>query len=480
MFKIMSVAGARAAAISVPSLDNAEGLCRRRRVLSIMCQFPPSSEVGAQSCAQICRYLADYEWDPVVLTVQERYIARVDHTQTFRGTVIRTPVIPHPLSLYKRMIAFFRARGISPASTKSSDQLREPAGLRRWMLSMLELPDLRTGWILPALISGLAAVRRYEVRCLFSSGPWWTNHLVGLALAELTGLPWVAHFRDLWAQGHWLKPTTDLSIRLERALERRVIRKARAVICVTEMQTAMLREANPDLPPSKFITIPNGYDDAEWSALSEKKEASRAGRNRFVITYAGSLYHGRSPYPLFRALRSLIDSGEILREHVRVDLLGFCDLAEDLRVSDVVFKYGINDIVAINGLTSRPEALRCLTESALLLLLVDDQSYSIPAKTYEYLRAGRPILALTSDGGAVAELLNETGGAWVVNSADETAIKAAVMDAYHSWTRGTDSRLPDPQVVRRFDRRTLARRFGKVFDRSVASARPTVNVRAAR
>ena len=72
-----------------------------RRVLFISYSFPPSMEMGAYSCAQIARYLPLYGWEPVVLTVREKYIDdqylncngadRVDNSDL----VIRTYKLPH-------------------------------------------------------------------------------------------------------------------------------------------------------------------------------------------------------------------------------------------------------------------------------------------------------------------------------------------------------------------------------------------------
>jgi hypothetical protein len=447
---------------------------KRRRVLAIMYQFPPSREVGAQSCVQICRYLPAHGWDVTVLTVQERFIAEPDHRpdEQFSGTVLRARVLPDPLSVY-RWLTVSLARAVTSGEMSGSPRRTESqpnvGALRKCLRSMLGLPDAHVGWILPAIVRGVSAVREQAVDCLFSSGPWWSNHLVGLALSELTGLPWVAHFRDVWAQGHWVKPVSPQSIRIEKALERRVIKKARAVICVTEMQTKLLQQANPDVRCNKFFTIPNGYDGAEWERLRcGAEETAMRERDKFIITYAGNLYHGRSPYPLFRALASLIDSGAIPRESIEIELLGYCDVAEGLPVNDVAKSYGIADCVRTVGFLSRPESLRRVARSNLLLLLVDEQSYSIPAKIYEYLGADRPILALTGKG-AARDLLNETGGAFVVDPVDGAGIESAVLEAFREWRSGTPGQHANRDLVAHFDRRLLVGRFSEVFDSTIAA-----------
>ena len=49
-------------------------LTETRRVLFISYSFPPNMEMGAYTCSQIARYLPLYGWEPVALTVKEKYI----------------------------------------------------------------------------------------------------------------------------------------------------------------------------------------------------------------------------------------------------------------------------------------------------------------------------------------------------------------------------------------------------------------------
>lgn len=442
-----------------------------RRVLLITYDFPPSIQMGAQACAQIARHLPLYGWEPVVLTVREHHIEHrdVSAASVLPRHVIRTGVIPHPFTVYRGLKALLaRTNGEAQRGVNRSSARAE--GLKRWLLSLLWIPDAYTGWIPPAVIAGLAAVRKHRVDHICSSSPSSTNHLVGLALAWLTGLPWTAQFRDPWvyptALWHETKPVSALSAWLETTLERMVVRRANVVACVTEPHARWFRQVYSDVPPDKFVTIPNGFDGAEWEAL--RGSGFRPLRNeRFVITYAGSFYHRRSPLPLFRALRSLINAREVAPERIRVDLIGHSDAAG---VTEMAADSGVAECVQITGPLNRPEALRQVAQSDLLLLLAEGLTFQVPGKTYEYLRAGRPILALTSQG-AVADLLRRTGGAWVVDPADESGVRAAVGDAYRRWRDGLEEPRPDPDVVAGFDRRLLAGRLAEAFDTAAASRR---------
>ena len=417
--------------------------------------------MGAHTCAQIARHLSLYGWEPVVLTVKERYaeLAGDALEGEFPGRVLRTGLLPHPLTLYRLV------KSKLPVETTEGapgNRPRDRGLFRRRLLSLLLVGESYLGWTLPATLAGLRGIRRYRVRHLLSSGPPWACHLVGLLLSRITGLPWIAHFRDPWSQ-----PTAGsvrgAARRIDAALERIVINRATFVVCVTDEHTESLRHAYPGCPAGKFHTIPNGFDGKEWAGLAVDPALTDSREDTaFTITYTGQLYEARSPLPVFKALRTLIDSGDIDRERVRVELIGWCDSAEGRRVADLADDCGIGDRVAVRGPLPRREALRALTRSDLLLLLAEGWTVQIPGKTYEYLRAGRPILALTSEG-ALPDLLKEMGGAAVIDPRDLAGIASVVRQTYRGWQEGRPLAGADQALVSRFDRRALAGRFAELL-----------------
>jgi glycosyltransferase involved in cell wall biosynthesis/protein-L-isoaspartate O-methyltransferase len=463
-----SASSAEAASIAAPGRS-------LRRLLFIAYHFAPSLEMGARSCAQIARYLPLHGWSPVVLTarekyIEERYLGSADEVAELglQDAIVRTRLLPHPFDLYRWLRSTFRRKaqdaGAAGEAVEVDKPLSEKGKLRRWLLSALSVPDMNTGWILPALVAGLKAARESKAEQIFSSGPFWTNHLVGLALSYLTGLPWTAHFRDPWVAGVRLAPTGSFAAWVNGWLERIVVTRATAVVSVTEEHAAAFRQTYPHLPADKFVAVPNGYDNGEWNNLPAGTRRDQKSEGKFLILYAGKFYIERDPQPLFRALKRLIDSGEIAREQVQVDLVGWCATSEGRPVREMAVECGLGDCVNILGPRRRPETLRRMTEADLLLLLAEKFVIQIPGKTYEYLRAGRPILALTPEG-ALADLLQRTGGGWVVNQNDDAGILAAVREIFHQWKEGRIIRVADPAVVRAFDRRALAGRLGDLFDR---------------
>jgi glycosyltransferase involved in cell wall biosynthesis len=315
------------------------------------------------------------------------------------------------------------------------------------------------------VVAGLRAIKHTKARVIYSSAPYFTCHMAGYCLAVLTGLPWVAHFRDPWVTGLPAERRPNkICFEINRALERMTITRADVVICVTEEHAALMRAAYDQMSASKFAVVMNGFDGLEWEEVIETLPAggqyvANASR-KFLITYAGNLYMKRNPAPIFRALRSLIDSGEMRRDEASVELIGLCEACEGRSIEDIASEAGVEGCVEIRGRLSHSETLSRLLQSDLLLLLSEKQFIEIPGKTFEYLKTGVPILALASEG-AVASLLRRTGGAWVVSPDDQPGITKSVRECYMLWKRGLPGPAPDPMIVESFDRR---RTTGRIAD----------------
>lgn len=451
-----------------------EGLSRR--VLMVVSSFPPSLQMGAQTCWQIARNLPHYGWTPIVLTPGERHVEYRDPAQAkFESgfSVVRTGVLPHPVLLLRRLRGERKVRGEPTGAAVIP--VRRRGWLRRALLASLNVPDTVTGWILPAVVAGRRVVRGADIACIFSSGPAWSSHLAGLALARLTGLPWVAHFRDPWSQGSVTSGESRGADSVNAWLERAVVQRATTMICVTDRHTNLLRRYYVDCAPEKFVTVPNGYDSGEWELLERAiGGASGVGATcgRFVITYAGALYVGRSPLLVLEALRRLSQAGDLSLERVRLDLVLYTNvrqLPDERDVMDVAREMGLGDSVQVLGPLPRGETLTRLMRSDLLLLLGHNLTVQVPGKLYEYLRSGRPILALVPQG-AQTDLLRATGGAWIVEPDDVEGAVEAIRDAYQRWLAGRPGPQADTRLVSSFDRRALVGRLASELDAAVSQA----------
>lgn len=399
------------------------------RVLMVAFHYPPCSQSsGIHRTLKFSRYLPKTGWNPIVLSAHPRaYESRSDdqlHDIPSGVPVVRAFALDTSRSL--------ALRGYYP----------------RWMA----LPDRFVSWWLGAVPAGLRLIRRHRPDAIWSTYPIATAHLIGLTLHRLTGLPWVADFRDSMVEDTY--PRDRVQRRMFRWIERQVVRHAARIVFTAESTRRMYLDRYPTLPAERCLLIPNGYDEEDFASLTRGGRAADGAERPLQLVHTGVIYpEERDPTAFFAALARLKRDGRIDAKRVRINLRasGFED-----RYARALRELGIDDIVRLTPhLPYRQTLQECSDSDALLLLQGASCNHQIPAKAYEYLRAQRPIVALTADEGDTAALLKRTGGATIVDLADEAAIYAAFPDLLNVIRAGTHP-LPAMGEVERFSRQQQA------------------------
>jgi len=437
----------------------------RRHVLVVALAFPPSAAAAAIPAAHMAKFLPMHGWLPTFLTIRPEHLL-----------VPHSPGDAYPLPLDQ--VEVCRTRIIYPweALARLARRRQQPGAGRSWAVDegsapaaatgrrlspkalvqrLLSFPDVQCGWLPFAVWGGLGVARRQHVDCLYSIGPPWTSHLVGLALYRLLGLPWVADFHDPWLANPWhQEPGARPLDRLEAWLEQQVLRSARVVVTKTPEMIPLLA-ARAGRPERDFVTIPCAFDRQEIEAA--RGLASKDG-SKFTLVHAGRFYGRRSPVPLLTALARLSQgSGVGGRIELRV-------VAErQAGIEALAQRLGVAGIVRQVGLCSHLETLRHVLESDLAVVVQPDTTVQIPSKVYEYLGCGVPILALTGEG-ATARVVQETRSGLVVGGQDVPGITEAI----RSFCRGdalTQSFRPDAAAVAQYEAREVIGRAARLLDR---------------
>ena len=411
-----------------------DGRSRRRRALVVAYDFPPHGAIGTMRTLRVVRRLVEEDWDVTVLTSDPR---------TFRSG---TPVEQALMSRVPAGIRIVRApsfRGFDalkrivkgpPGTEERSDAqaLRRPkgrmAGGRGHLAratdlvdAALAIPDHESGWLIPAVMRGLATIRSYRPDVIYSSAPPWTGQIVARVLATASRCQWVADFRDPWSRAPWRGDRFGFAIRAAVMLERQVVRRADRILFVAQgNRDDFAVHYGPDTA-RKFHVIPNGCDIQEFDALSE---APAVPDDMCVLLHAGSLYAGRSPGALLKAIAVAIEQGIVDPSRFRLRFLGHLGLAS-VDLSRTCRELGLEQVVEVVARVPREQSLQAMRSASALLLLQPGHTVSVPGKLYEYLASGRPILAVAEEG-EIADIVRQSGVGVFATPDDEAGIVAAL------------------------------------------------------
>jgi hypothetical protein len=338
-----------------------------RTVLMIACAFPPENLSGAARPHRFARYLPEFGYHAEV-------IANAD--------VHRVP----------------RAEG-GPGKWAV-----ETANLVRRLLPYEE----RIPWIPHALAEAERILAAREICAIFTTSPPVASHMTGSILKRRHGLKWIADFRDpLYGNPFRSK---RLGLLYDAVLERHFFHQADAIVANTDLVDQMWRRRYPKLA-RKFVLLWNGYDPEDPMPERQVWE-----RRQNVLAHIGAIYGGRRPDDLLWSLERLRAAGELSERDLLVDLIGPIDL--DREILEKPPYAPLAEVGMLNyrsGLVPREQAQQAMVDAEWLCLLNNsegDGALQVPAKLFDYIRSGRPILAFTAADSPSHRILRDSGAVY--------------------------------------------------------------------
>ena len=416
--------------------------------------YPPlQTGSGVERAHAFVRYLPEHGWEPLVLTVtpglHHAGQGGADGAAAICGQfepadaarVFRTPALD--------AAAHFAVGGRYPG--------------------MLALPDRWITWWLSAVPAGLRLIRRYRPYAIWSTYPIATAHLIGLALHRCSGLPWLAEFRDPMLDHDY--PPAPRRHRQHAWIERQAVQRCAALVCATPGAAKALAQRHPRLAPQRLHVIANGYDEVPFARLERQPRSAPGGSRLFRLLHSGVVYPSeRDPRQLFAAIARLRTNGVIHANTFRLVLRasGHDDFLRAL----MAVHDGLGELVELAPALPRQAALaEMLDADGLLVLQAANCNHQVPAKVYEYLRAQRPVLALTDRAGDTAHVLRQAGIADMAPLDDRDAIAAALAAFLHRCRMG-EPPVPERTAVLQHTRAARTRDLASLLDKLARGAAP--------
>ena len=431
-----------------------------KKVLIISYYFPPSGGPGVQRVLKMVKYLPQFGWEPVVLTVEEGdYPARDESLleEIPEGTRVYRTKIFEPYRLYRRLTG---KRADSPVDVENIPRSGGGRSVAERLAGFIRetffIPDARIGWFPYAYPYAKEIATTEGIEAIYSSSPPYTTAVIARELHNKTGIPWVAGFRDPWvgfisSPERWSFPRA-----VDSFLERSVYEDADLVECawagiMTDFQTKY-----PHVNPLKCIHLPNGFDSQDYPAVAP------AENDRFTVVYTGSMYGRRTPQNFLAAVEALAAAGRVDPSRIRFRFIGRFG-AEVVRMLERSTLHGSVEIVSY--LPHRESILELMKADALLLV-VDEAKESaqiVPGKVFEYVGARKPIIAIAPPG-AVSALIGETRSGFVADRNDRAAIQRAFVECYENYLYHKQPFQPNLEAMKKYERRETSRRLAELLD----------------
>jgi glycosyltransferase involved in cell wall biosynthesis len=393
-----------------------------------------------QRTLRFAQHLPKFGWRPIVLTATPR---AYESTAQMNGNEI-----PEDLEVH-------RAFGL--------DTARQLSLFGRYP-GFLTVPDRWTTWRFCAARSALQIIRKRSVDAIWSTFPIATAHLVGLTVARRSGLPWVAEFRDPMWQGDY--PPDPRINSAWKTLETEVFGLAQRVVVTTPGAATEYAQRFPRFDRTRIALIANGYDEESFRRASESLPTAAVSacnrRGRITLLHSGIVYRSeRDPTQLFYALAAMKRKGLVSASSFQLVLRASGD---DPGYRRDLISLGIQDIVHLAPAIDYLAALQeMLTTDGLLILQASNCNAQVPAKLYEYLRANRPIAALTDPAGDTAKTLESAGVRLIARLDSAEDIERTLLIFMDQIRNGTWPRTTH-ETIARYSREAQAGQLARLLD----------------
>jgi glycosyltransferase involved in cell wall biosynthesis len=427
--------------------------------------------VGGRRIVDFCKYLPQFGWEPVVLTVKggtntswdEAPLKKAPNTKIYRSPTYE-PLLrqnarkPSPKAMYTGAVA-------ENQSGARSEQFSPLRSLRRFVGSALRIPDEINFWVPLGLFTGLRAVRREKISAIISSSPPASAHILASLLSRIGGCPHIVDFRDLWTLNHTYMYRTDPPAlkKLDAFLERWVLNRATRIVTASPGFEEQMRSHLEGTLADRLVTITNGFD---YDEVDRDREFAPRDRSRMRILYTGSLYSDFNPVFFLECLAEWIQSSGIDPATIQVDFYGNCEYD----YTDFLTRLGLNQVAVFHGFIPHADLLPIVEQADYLLLLLSFKNQHapvIPAKLFEYLASPARIIALTPHG-TTADLISKYQAGEILCEPDRQKMTALFNRLYRDW-RNADHTPRRYRYIKEIDRKYLAESLAGELDRITAA-----------
>jgi glycosyltransferase involved in cell wall biosynthesis len=418
-----------------------------KRVLIITYYWPPSGGAGVQRWLKFSKFLPEFGWEPVVLTVDPDY-ATYPVTDPSLIKDVQPSLKVHRTESREWFSFYKKASGTEnvPYAGFAGDpgKISLIQKIARFLRGNFFIPDPRRGWNRFAYRRALQIAEEIQLSCVVTTGPPHSTHLIGRKLREKMGVPWIADFRDPWIDIFYYRkfyPTIPAH-RVNQHMEKNVLTTADTILTVSEGFKQGFLKKGP-IPDEKIVVIPNGFDETDFEGLPGPDPST------FHLTYVGTL---SDSYPMETFLKCLNKSMRSFN-NLRLRFIGSVSGKWTQKLNEAC-----GDSIDFFGYVDHSEAVKYMSTSSALLLVVPDHGSAkgiLPGKLFEYLASSRPVIGLGPVDSDASRILKETGAGIMLDPGDEKGISQALERYITSLVSVENESKPD--LRNKYSRRNLTR-----------------------
>ena len=421
-----------------------------KKVLVVSYGYPPLTAPGTFRMMKMIKYLKDFEWYPVVLTVKNPD-PLLDSIDPFFFNI----------SDYKD-IEIVRTYCLNLGLIFGSIE-------KLWRsIRALMIPDIYIGWVPHTIKKAIKLVKREKIDAILCTYSPTTNILIGFILKKFTKKPLIVDYRDVLGGIH----PSSFHAWIDLKLHEKVLSLADYVTVVNDSEKRILLELFPFMDPNRVKILENCYDPSDFKGIEPKKF------DKLTFLHAGGLFRDYfrntsdriaprdvfdriTPFRVFaKAIYELIREKSIEPNEFQVVLIGWVDPS----VNTIIRDLGLEKIIRYEGAKRHREAIRYMLGADVLLLIQGTKS-ATTLKLFEYMASNGFILNIEDRDGEASKLIKKAGCGITVPPSEEEIKEVLVRIIEDRSFREVRCRK---SFVKNFSAKEIARKLAGILELSIS------------
>ena len=417
-----------------------------KKVLIITYYWPPSGGAGVQRWLKFAKYLPEYGWQPVILTVDPEYASYPQRDESLLSEVNPECLVftTKSFELYNFYKILSGKKEVPYGGFANDSKEGILQKVSKFIRGNFLLPDPRKGWNKYALRKAAELIQKYNIETVVTTSPPHSTQLIGLMIKLRFKIRWIADLRDPWTDIYYYNQFkhTAIARKIDKSYERVVVENADLLITVSEDVKRIFAEKS-NLPiADKTVVIPNGFDENDFRINNVPTEFKK------IITYTGTISEAYDVDCLLDALGRLDDG---LKSKILIRFVGKVPPLVEHKFRNTKLE------VELVGYVDHPKSIEYLFRSDLLLLVIPKVKNNrgiLTGKFFEYLASQKPILAIGPTDGDLSKIIRETKCGNMFDYADTEGMLKFIQYSLNS--AGAES---NNEIVNQYSRKQLTEKM---------------------
>ncbi len=409
--------------------------------------------------AKMSKYISEFDWEPVIYTPSNGETGMHDESLLneipSHIEIVKTPIW-EPYDLYKTFLGRSKKDKVYSGFINEKKKVSLAQRISVFIRGNFFIPDARMFWIRPSVKFLRNYLKEHPVDAIVSTGPPHSMHMIAEKIHRITGIPWIADFRDPWTNIDFYRDLqlTGWADKKHHRLELKVLKHASKIVTVTwrsrdEFKALCGRD--------DIEVVPNGFDEADFPKINDEQLDKE-----FSFIHVGSMNKDRNPVAFWDAFKNALQQRPEIQRDLKIKLVGPVDFS----VRESVKEMGLSDVTEFIEYVPHTQAVQLQQKAQVVLLVINNSPNSrtiIPGKLYEYLGSARPLLVIGPKGSDSAKVIGITKGGVVHEHDDVAGLTSRIIEYYDLYKSG--KLKGNAEGLQQFTRENLAKDFASVLDK---------------